>query len=70
MLLEYNGIKKTGALLGTHFSVGADRYQPHNRRSEHVHMGNRWCSLLTKGTTAGVLVSDDSGTGHTLGYTE
>ena len=49
------------------FSVIVDRYQPHNRRSEHV--GNRWRSLLTKGNTAGVLTSDDSGTGHTLGYT-
>ena len=52
------------------FSIVVDRYQPHNRRSEHVYMGNRWCSLLTEGKTAGVLVSDDSGTEHTLGYTE
>ena len=61
---------KTGALRCTHFSVGADRYQPQNRRSKHMYMGNRWRSLLTEGNTAGVLVSDDSGTGHTLSYTE
>ena len=69
-ILAYNVIKKTGALRCTHFSVSADRYQPHNRRSEHVYMGNCWRSHLTKGTTVGVLVSDESGTGHTLGYTE
>ena len=69
-ILEYNGIKKTGALRCTHFSVGDDRYQPHSRRSEHVHMGNRLRSLRTEGKTAGVMVSDDSGTGHTLSYTE
>ena len=28
------------------------------------------CSLLTQGNTAGVLVSGDSGTDRTLGYTE
>ena len=53
-----------------HLSVGADRSQPHSRRSEHVQMGNSWSSLLTEGNTAGVLVSDHSVAGHTLGYTE
>ena len=31
---------------------------------------NLRCSLLTEGNTVGVLVSGDSGTDHTLGYTE
>ena len=41
-----------------------------SRRSEQMQMGNSWNSLLTEGNTGGVLVSDDSVPGHTLGYTE
>ena len=36
----------------------------------NMYMGNCWRSLLTEGNTAGVLVSGDSGTDRTLGYTE
>ena len=49
----------------TQFSVGADRSQP---PSKHVEMSNSFSSLLTEGNTAGVLVSDDSVTGHTRVY--
>ena len=39
----------------------------------HVFGSDRWkprCSLLTEGNTVGVLISGDSGTAPTLGYTE
>ena len=39
----------------------------------HMFGGDRWkprCSLLTEGNTIGVLISGDSGTAPTLGYTE